>query len=162
MPRYIEHRDSQGRVTLEVNDRKPWLIPLYALIGAGLLGEVLFDDQLGIPRGWGIAAVILMGVGGVVHYFISRKEMRVLINPVSQKVAIGSGSRVRLIPLETVTAAIVIREERKSGGDTWIERRVELMIRGGGRLPLTEEWTEFNDSDCQKMATRINAALRGH
>ena len=160
MPRYIEHRDSQGRVSIEVNDRKPWLLVFYAAFGAALLAEVLFDDSLGIPRGWGIAAMIVMGIGGAVHYFVSRKEMRVLINPVSQKVAIGSGSRLRLVPLDTVTAAAVFREERQSGGDKWTERRVELLLRGGGRLPLTEDWTEIDDKDCQRMAARINAALR--
>lgn len=161
MPRYIEHRDSQGRLTIEVNDHKWWLIPLYALFGVGLLGEVLFDDSLGIPRGVGIAVSVLMAIGGVVHYFISRKEMRVLINPVSQKVAIGTGTRLRMVPMETVTGAVACREERQSGGDKWIERRVELMLRGGGRLALIEEWVEdFNDEDCQKMAVRINAALK--
>jgi hypothetical protein len=161
MPRYIEHRDSQGRVSIEVNDKKPWLLLFYVVFSAGLLGEVLFDDSLGIPRGWGIAAAILFGLGGFVHYFLSRKEMRVLINPVSQKVAIGSGSRLRLLPRDTVTAAVVIREERRSGGDTWTERRVELMLRGGGRVPVIEGWSEsFDDADCQRMAARINAALR--
>jgi hypothetical protein len=160
MAGYIEQRDSQGRLTLEVNDKKPWLLLFYPVLSAGLLGEVLFDDSLGIPRGWGIAVSILFGIGGVVHYFISRKEMRVHMNPVSKKVAIGGGASLRLVSYDLVTGAVVMREERQSGNDKWIERRVELLLRGGGRLALMEEWAEFNDSDCQKMAARINAALR--
>ena len=159
MARYIERRDSQGRVTIEVNDHKPWLILVYAAFSAGLLGEVLFDDTLGIPRGVGIAVSILFGLGGVVHYFVSRKEMRVHINPVSQRVVLGDGARRRILPCDMVTAAAVFREERTSGGDKWTERRVELVLRGGGRLALMEEWAEFDDEDCQRMAAKINAVL---
>jgi hypothetical protein len=158
MARYIERRDSQGRVTIEVNDHKPWLLFVYAAFSVGLTG-ILFDDDLGIPRGWGVAAAILFGIGGVVHYFVSRKEMRVHINPVSHKVVVGSGARMRILPQDTVTAAAVFREERSSGGDKWTERRVELLLRGGGRLALMEEWAEFDDEDCQRMAAKINAVL---
>jgi hypothetical protein len=147
----VESTDSAGRTVVEMNDHELGLLSIGALICAAPVFALGFDRKV-LP--WAVLGYVVF----VALYFLSRKHLRLVIDPRRRRLTVGR----RSIPLDQIRhaelAAMVGAKSSGPGGAKPVFYRVEIVLRSGERVPTISGFGQFNEEDCHRLMDLINAA----
>jgi hypothetical protein len=147
---YSEERDAQGRATLELHDD----LPVILLVCCALSVVPLFFF------GWEavlfVAANVLVFGSLSTWFLFARRRMRVTVDAAARTLAVESGPHPRVLAFDEILGARLGAAARSRTP----LHRVEIALRSGGVLPLYAGLGGFRAEGCERLADRINAALK--
>jgi hypothetical protein len=147
---FIETTDASGRTVVEMNDHALGLLSIGALMG---VAWVLVLGVSELP--WAVGGYAVF----VALYFLTRKHLRLVIDPARRRLTIGR----RSIPFDQIKHAelSVVQMARESGpgGGPIPFYRVEVLLRSGERVPTVRGHGQFPAEDCHRLMDLINNAV---
>jgi len=151
---FVESTDSSGRTVVQMNDHALGLLSIGALMCAVPVVALGFDLKV-VP--WAVLGYALF----VALYFLTRKHLRLVVDPGRRVLIVGR----RVIRLDQIKHAELAVEkgarESGPGGGPILFYRVEVVLRGGERVPTVRGFGQFSPDDCHRLMDLINTAAAG-